>query len=146
MARAWRMFRHYNTLSFSQCLIRSWDIQKANDQKISRVVINKFVNNLMVINRSRLTTEHKPLLAGTQEHFKFLNSRHGKKIMKSSEESETKEMLSSGELVQSDIWHQRRMESKHFTQNKKPKNTFRNRIVNINKCEAINIEEYLKSI
>ena len=146
MTRAWRMFRHYNTFSFSHCLTRSWNIQKENDQKISRVTINRFLNSLVVINRSRLIEEYKPLMAGTQEHFKLLNSKHGKKIMKSPEESETKEMLSSGQLVLSDIIHQRRMESKHFVQTKKVKTTFRNRIVNHNNCETINIEEYINSI
>lgn len=147
MTRAWRMFRHYGNLSFSHCLECSWSIQKRNlaqTEKVSRATINRLMNSFTIINRSRLSDQYKPLMAGTQEHFKLLNSKHGKKIMKSSQESETKEMLSTGQLVLSDIIHQRRLESKHFVQIKKQKNTFRNRIVNIDKCEVINIEEFLK--
>jgi hypothetical protein len=115
MSRAWRILRNFPNLSWSACLTRSWAIAKDNQQKdISPIVMNKILNGLRVFNRSRTLTENKPMMAGTQEHFKMLNCKTGRKIMKSTE-TESKQMLESGELFAHDIMHQRRKESAHLT-------------------------------
>lgn len=146
MKRAWKMIRISSSLTWSNALTRSWEIEKENinSQPISPAILNKFLNGLRTFNRSRTTAENKPLMAGTQEHFKILNSKMGRKIMKLPIESDSKEMLETGELFAQDIIHQRRKESKHFTKpTAKKKTVFRNRIINPETCVSINIEEYI---
>jgi hypothetical protein len=144
MSRAWRIFRAYPNLSWSVCLTRSWSIEKESEKDITPAVMNKILNGLRTFNRSRNPQESKPLMSGTQEHFKLLNSRTGRRIMKSPSQNDSKEMLETGELFGLDIMHQRRKESRHFTTTThKIKNTFRNRIINSETCVAINIQEYI---
>ena len=144
MKRSWRIFRNNSAnLSWKQCLTRSWAIEKEKPIDLSLPMMRKIINNLRTFNRSRSQTENKPMLAGTQEHFKILNSKRGRKIMKLSPDDESREMLENGILFLHDIIHQRRKESKNFIAlNKKQKTTFRNRIINIESCVKINIEEY----
>jgi hypothetical protein len=144
MGRAWKIFRAYPNLSFSQCLTRSWEITKENKKQISPVLINKILNGLKPFNRSRSVAESKPMMAGTQEHFKILNSKIGRRIMKRDSEDDSKQMLEQGILFAHDIIHQRRLESVQFTPTiKKQKSVFRNRIVNYSNCQKINIEDYV---
>lgn len=125
-------------------MINSWDMEKEQANDISPAIFRKILNGLKTFNRSRSLTENKPMLAGTQEHFKILNSRIGRKIMKLPAEDDSKQMLQEGELFLQDILHQRRKESKNFLQsNKKVKTKFRNRIINPETCVKINIEEYV---
>lgn len=145
MKSAWRIYRQLPHFSWSKSLIMAWEIEKENCRKdISPVVMNKILNGLKSFNRSRSLTENKPLMAGTQEHFKILNSKTGRRIMKLPAENDSKEMLTEGELFFHDILHQRRKESKKFVvNNHKIKKTFRNRIINLETCVPINIEEYV---
>lgn len=145
MKRAWRILRNDNSgLSWSQCLKRSWAISKEKSNDISPQMMRRIINNLRAFNRSRSATENKPMLAGTQEHFKILNSKKGRKIMKLPVEDESRQMLEQGVLFLHDIIHQRRKESKNFiATTKKQKTTFRNRIINADACVAVNIEDYV---
>lgn len=144
MKRAWRLLRRYPSLSWKACMINSWDMEKRQANDISPIVMNKILNGLRSFNRSRTVTENKPMLAGTQEHFKLLNSKTGRRIMKLPAENDSKEMLAEGELFGLDIFHQRRKESKRFVEpTKKIKKVFRNRIINLETCVPINIEEYV---
>jgi hypothetical protein len=144
MLRAWRLYRRYPNLSWKTCMVNSWDMEKTQANDISPIVMNKILNGLRSFNRSRTITENKPMLAGTQEHFKLLNSKTGRRIMKLPAENDSKEMLANGELFFHDILHQRRKESKHFNfVPKKSKQIFRNRIINLETCVAINIQEYV---
>lgn len=145
MKSAWRIFRQLPHFTWSQSLTMAWEIEKENCQNyISPAIMNKILNGLRSFNRSRTVTENKPMLAGTQEHFKMLNCRTGRRIMKLPEDNDSKEMLATGELFFHDILHQRRKESSKFVaKNNKVKKTFRNRIINLETCVPINIEEYL---
>jgi len=144
LKRAWKIYRAFPNLTWSICVTRAWAIEKENAQTISPTLMNKILNGLRTFNRSRTMSENKPLLAGTQEHFKILNSKCGRKIMKLPIEDDSKQMLSEGELVLQDILHQRRLESKHFTPTtKKLKTTFRNRIINLETCQKVNINDYI---
>lgn len=144
MSRAWKLLRRYPNLSWRTCMIYSWDIEKKSVNDISPKAMNQILNGLRGFNRSRSLTENKPMLAGTQEHFKILNSRKGRKIMKLSPEDDARVTLENGVLFLQDILHQRRKESKKFILiNKKIKTIFRNRIINQETCVPINIEEYV---
>ena len=64
--------------------------------------------------------------------------------MKLPAENDSKEMLAEGELFGLDIIHQRIKESKRFVEpTKKIKKVFRNRIINLETCVPVNIEEYV---
>lgn len=145
MSRAWKFLKREPFLSFGDCLFLSWQqAKKERENYVSPAIMLKIINNLKTFNRSRSTTENKPMLAGTQEHFKILNSRIGRKIMKLPAEDDSRQMLQEGELFLQDILHQRRKESKNFiAPNKKVKTKFRNRIINSENCVKINIEEYV---
>jgi hypothetical protein len=144
MKRAWRIYRNYKKFTWRACLSYAWEEAKRKANDISPVVMNKIINGLRSFNRSRTITENKPMLAGTQEHFKLLNSKTGRRIMKLPIENDSKEMLAEGELFGLDIFHQRRKESNRFFDKKvKSKKTFRNRIINLETCVPINIEEYV---
>jgi hypothetical protein len=132
MSRAWRMFRNYDNKTFSWCLQRSWSIEKENIQTVSQSVLNKIINNL------------KPIcIKSTKEHFRFLNSKKGRGIMKRSDDDEAKQMVSNGELFFNDILHSRRNDSSKYDFKIKPERKFRNRIVNLENCEQININDYI---
>jgi len=144
MSRAWKTLRRFPNLSWRTCMLHSWDIEKQIANDITPVAMNKILNGLRSFNRSRIFTENKPLMAGTQEHFKLLNSKMGRKIMKLPVDNDSKEMLESGELFAMDIINQRRKESMRFKAPVfKPKNKFRNRIINRETCVTINIQEYI---
>mgnify|MGYP003432491076 CR=1 FL=1 len=145
MKSAWRIFRQLEHFSWSKSLTMAWEIEKENCIKdISLIAMNRILNGLRSFNRSRTITENKPMLAGTQEHFKLLNSRTGRRIMKLPAENDSKEMLAEGELFGLDIIHQRIKESKRFVEpTKKIKKVFRNRIINLETCVPVNIEEYV---
>lgn len=144
MKRAWRIYRNYKTFTWRACLSYAWEEAKKKANDISLIVMNKILNGLRTFNRSRTITENKPMLAGTQEHFKMLNCRTGRRIMKLPEENDSKEMLANGELFFHDILHQRRKESSKFVGKvSKTKTKFRNRIINLKTCVPINIEEYV---
>lgn len=147
MSRAWKFLKREPFLSFGDCLFLSWEqAKKERENYISPAVLLKIINNLKTFNRCRSATEQKPMLAGTQEHFKILNSKIGRKIMKLPAEDDSKQMLQEGELFLHDILHQRRKESKNFiAPTKKVKTIFRNRIVKLENCVKINIEEYVKT-
>lgn len=147
MSRAWKFLAREPFLSFGDCLFLSWKMaKKERENCIAHSVMLKISNNLKTFNRSRSATEQKPMLAGTQEHFKILNSRMGRKIMKLPAEDDSRQMLQEGELFLHDILHQRRKESKNFiAPNKKVKTKFRNRIINSDNCVKINIEEYVNA-
>jgi len=144
MKSAWRIFRQLPHFSWSKSLKTAWEIEKENVKNdISPLVMNKILNGLRSFNRSRTITENKPMLSGTQEHFKMLNCKTGRRIMKLSAEDDSKEMLEKGELFFHDILHQRRKESNKFVaKTSKLKKTFRNRIINMETCVPVNIEEY----
>jgi hypothetical protein len=130
--RAWKIYRRYPNLSWSQCLTRSWEIEKTTNELISRSQLNYILNSL------------KPISAKfTKEHFRFLNSKKAKTILNKSSDEEVKEMVSEGVLFLNDIMHQRRIDSKKYNFTLKSRNKFRNRIVDTNKCVKINIEEYI---
>lgn len=147
MSRAWKFLKREPFLSFGDCLFLSWEqAKKERENYISPATMLKILNSLKTFNRSRSLTENKPMLAGTQEHFKILNSKTGRKIMKLPAENDSRQMLEEGELFLHDILHQRRKESKNFiATNKKVKTKFRNRIINLNNCVRINIEEYVNA-
>lgn len=134
MSRAWELKRKMKNQLFSICLSKAWAESKENRKIVDRKIINKIISSF------------KPLmLTSTKEHFKLLNSKKGKAIMKRSDDDESKILLSNGLLFLSDIMKQRRFESQNFvfkSQNKKEK---RNRIIDINKCEKINIDEYIRN-
>ena len=147
MKRAWRIYRNYKTFTWRACLSYAWEEAKKKADDISPIVMNKILNGLRSFNRSRTVTENKPMLAGTQEHFKLLNSKTGRRIMKLPIENDSKEMLAEGELFGLDIIHQRIKESKRFVEpTKKIKKVFRNRIINLETCVPINIEEYVNRV
>lgn len=144
MKRAWKVLRRYPNLSWKTCMLHSWGIEKDKANDISPVVMNKILNGLRMFNRSRTVMENKPMLAGTQEHFKLLNSKTGRRIMKKPLEDDSREMLEQGILVGFDIMHQRIKESKNFVnKNVKVKNTFRNRIINLEHCVPVIIQDYV---
>lgn len=147
MSRAWKFLKREPFLSFGDCLFLSWkQAKEERENYVSPAIMLKIINNLKTFNRSRSLTENKPMLAGTQEHFKILNSRIGRKIMKLPAEDDSRQMLQEGELFLYDILHQRRKESKNFiATNKKVKTKFRNRIINSDNCVKINIEEYVNA-
>ena len=144
MKRAWKIYRNLPNISWANALKHSWRIEKEKANDISPLVMNKIINSLKSFNRSRSLSEIKPILSGTQEHFKLLNSKTGRRIMKLPAENDSREILETGELFAFDIMHQRRKESKNFKEsNKKIKTTFRNRIINLDTCVPVNIEEYV---
>lgn len=142
MSRAWEIYREFPQLSFSQSLTRSWAIAKKPD--VTASMMNKILNNLRTFNRLLNVSENKALMAGTQEHFKLLNSKSVKANMKLDPNGESTQMIKDGILFMNDVMNQRRRESMCFTQPKKKiKTRFRNRIVDKNTCVSINIEEYI---
>lgn len=133
MARAWRFLKKEPFLSFGDCLFLSWEVAK-KDRIITPQKLNRIFNSL------------KPIcICTTKDHFKLLNSKKYKTIMKSSEQTETKEMLAKGIVFANDILHQRRLDSKRFAFQIKKEKPFRNRIINLDTCQKINIEEYVNS-
>jgi hypothetical protein len=144
MSRAWRIYRKYPNQNWSTCLSSAWAVEKNKQEDISPKMMNKILNNLRSFNRQRSSDNDKLLMSGTKEHFKLMNCRIGRKIMKLPEDDDSKQMLAQGELVGFDIINQRRKESIHFIkENKLTEKKFRNRIINLDKCERINIEEYV---
>lgn len=141
MLRAWRIFRKFSNLSFSQCLKRSWAIQK-EEIDFSSIKLKSFFNSRLSI-FNRISKDNKAMLNSTMEHFKLLNSRKGKSILRLPDNNDSKEMILSGELVLNDIIRNRKQEKSKYIKPVKIKTKFRNRIVNYSNCEKINIEDYV---
>lgn len=133
MKRAWRIFRAYPTMIFSQALKRSWQIERENTMAVSPQVFLKIINNLSPV-----------CIKGTKEHFRLLNSRKGRKVMKLPESNETRQMLSEGVVFQNDIFKDRRRDSGKYNFQRKKQRPFRNRIINPENCERINIQQYVQ--
>ena len=141
MLRAWRIFRKFNNLSFAKCLKRSWAIQKENVD-FSTIKLKSFFNSrLSTFNR--ISTENKAMLNSTREHFKMLNSKKGKSILRLPDNNDSKEMLVNGELVLNDIIRNRKQEKGKYIEPKKQKEKFRNRIFNYENSVKVNIQDYV---
>lgn len=134
MSRAWRTQRKYPSFTFSECLIKAWAIEKRNQESIDWKSINRLLNTFQPFQ-----------LKSTSEHKRLLNKRKTRLLLKSKEESETKEMIANGELFLGDIMHQRRMDSKNFSIIHKVSAKFRNRKIDTSKCEKINIDEFIRN-
>lgn len=141
MLRAWRIYRRFPNLSFSQCLTRSWNIQK-QETDFSTIKLKSFFNSrLSTFNRT--SQDNKAMLNSTMEHFKLLNSRKGKSILRLPDNNDSKEMLLSGELVLNDIIRNRKQEKSKYIKPVKIKTKFRNRKFNYDNCQKVNIEDYV---
>jgi hypothetical protein len=144
MLRAWRIFRNYPSISFADALKRSWQIQKENrDFNISKIKLF-FINRLSIVNRK--TKEDTALMCSTIEHFKLLRSKNGKSILKLNNiDNDSYKMLVDGELIVNDMFNQKKKEQlRHKKSNKKIKTKFRNRIINYQNCEKINVDDYIR--
>lgn len=141
MLRAWRIYRQFSNLSFAQSLKRAWAIEKEN-KSFNPIKLKAFFNSrLSPFNRE--SQENKAMLNATTEHFRLINSKRGKSILRLSESSDSKDMLLKGELCLNDIIRNRKQDKHKYMQPKKTKTKFRNRIVNYNNCVPINIEDYV---
>lgn len=146
MKGAWRMFRELPWLTWSKCLKNSWEIEKEIVDEINPKALKQLINGLKSFNRFRSSIDNKPMLSGTREHFKLLNSKTGRRLMRLPEENESRQMVEQGILFPLDIIHQRRKESNNFPENKrKIKKIFRNKIINLEHCVPINIKEYVNN-
>lgn len=132
--RAWRILRRYPNLTWSVCMKRSWAIEKNNILVVPKTVINTLLNNLRVVR-----------IQATQEHFKILNSKKGKAIMKLDDANETKQMVEEGIIPFGDILHQRRLESKKIINNSQPikRERYHFRNVDIESSKKIDIEQWI---
>lgn len=132
MARAWKMHRRLK-MEFKKCLQLSWRDAKDYAGSVTPQVMNRIMNNLKVVS-----------IAATTDHFRMMNCNRGRKILRRSDDDETKQMVVNGEVFLNDIIHPRRLLSARFeVRTARVQKRFRNRIIKRANCVPVNIEQYV---
>lgn len=132
MTKAWSIFKKYPQLGFAKCLSNAWRQVKEESQLITPAQFHVILERLRPVS-----------IGATHEYYHLVNSKYGRKVMKRDDGDDTKQMIASGEVFLGDLIKSRKKTMNHVFRKYQGKKTFRNRIINLENCERINIKEFI---